>query len=232
MKKLAVFTVLLLSCAFVFAEFQLETSDGYFFNTDNYDGVKRSFNNGLDSNITMRYLFTENIGIFFGTGFKAWFSADNREYEKLLNESGDKYTFDDTVGLKLDFNFGIALALPINDNFAIQGDLGMSTTLLGLEVISGKVYTAAYPYTPVNLGIFTDSISSLGIYASVFGKLRVLSMNNSNSSFIFGVKIDWKFNREESGEVIISGISDRYSDKVDNFSGFAICPFVGWLYSF
>ena len=54
----------------------------------------------------------------------------------------------------------------------------------------------------------------------------------ANSYFIFGVKIDFKFTREESGEIIISGVSEKYSGKEDKFSGFAVCPFIGWLYSF
>jgi len=215
--------VMLISVS-AFAEFQLEPGFGYFFNTDDYDGVKRSFN-GMDLNITLRYLFTENVGLFFGGDFKSWFSADNGEYVEQFQSAGMKATLDDDVGCKLDLVFGLALACPVNDKFGIQGDLGLSATVWGIESITGTVKYMGYT---VNTGIFIDKISSMGVYANVFGKYLIMQ----NGYITFGLRMDYKFNREESGEVITSGVSQKYSGKEDNFSGFSIAPFIGYMGSY
>ena len=225
MKKtllLLIFIVLISSS--VFADFQLDPSIGWFFNTDNYNGIKRSYN-GLNTNISLRYLFINRIGLFFGGDFKAWFSADNDEYIKQLQVAGMNAKAEDDIGCKIDLIAGLAVAFPITDKFGIQSDLGVSYTVWATESITGKV---GYMGTTVNTGIFIDKISSWGGYASLFGKYLVMK----NGYLTFGARADYKFTREESGEVITAGISQKYSGKEDKFSGFSIAPFIGFMGSY
>jgi len=219
---LVLFAILITGVAF--AEFQLETDFGYFFNTDDYDSVKRSFN-GMNLSITPRYFFTENIGLFIGGNFKAWFSADNNEYIKKFENAGMSVTIDDTVGFKLDFNIGFALALPINERFGLQSDIGISITSLYIESITGDVTAMGYR---MSYGIFPDKVSSVGFFSSIFGRYLVSEKDGKNY-LTFGIKMDFKFNREESGEVIVAGVSQKYSGTESNFSGFSIAPFIGYL---
>jgi hypothetical protein len=224
MKRIAVFAVLLLlSCTFVFAEFQLEPSLGYFFNTDNYDGVKRSFG-GLNTNISLRYFFTKYIGIFLSGDFKAWFSANNDEYVQQFQSAGMRASIDDDFGCKLDLIFGPAFSYPINDKFGLQGDIGLSATVWAKEAITGTVKYSGYT---MDTGIFIDKISSIGFYSSIFGKYLLMK----NGYITFGLRMDYKFTRKESGEVITAGVSQKYSDT-NSFSGFAIAPFVGFMGSY
>jgi len=230
LNKTAVFAVILafLVSGSVFAEFQLEPSIGYFFNTDNYDGVERSFN-GMDLNISLRYLFTKNMGLFFGADFKSWFSANNDEYIKNFQSAGMKADIDESNGYKLDLNFGIALAYPISEKFGLQTDLGLSATVLALDFTSAKLeWEDHYYYYRTNISISIDNVSSMGFYAGIFGKYLVMQ----NGYLTFGVRLDYKFNRKEKGEIITAGISQKYSGDADNFSGFAVCPFIGFMGSY
>jgi len=228
MKKFIAFLIFMVIFAgVVFAEFQLETSVGYFFNIDTYDSLKRSFN-GLNLNITPRYFFTKNIGLFFSGDFKAWFDADNSEYIRQFESAGMSVTIDDTVGFKLNLNVGLALAFPINQKFGLQSDLGISFTVLYIESISGNVTTMGYR---MSYGIFPDKVSSIGFFSSVFGRYLV-SEQGGRHFLAFGLRMDFKFNRDESGEVIVAGISQKYSGKESNFFGFSIAPFIGYMGSF
>jgi hypothetical protein len=227
MKKLLFVVIFALLSGLVFAEFQIDTDIGYFFNTDNYDSAKRSFN-GLNLNIIPRYFFTENFGLFLGIDCKAWFSADNNDYIKQFESAGMSVTIDDTLGYKLDFDFGLALALPINEKFGIQSDLGLSTTILIIESITGDVTAMGYT---MSFGIFPDKVSSLGLFANVFGRY-LLSEQGGRHFITFGLKMDYKFTREESGEVIVAGVSEKYSGTESNFTGFSIAPFIGYMGSF
>ena len=228
MKKIIAFLIFMVFLtSVVFAEFQLESSIGYFFNTDTYDSINRSFN-GLNLNITPRYFFTENIGLFFGGDFKAWFNANNNEYIKQFENSGMNVTIDDTLGFKLDLNVGLALALPINQKFGLQSDLGISFTVLYIESITGNITTMGYS---MSYGIFPDKVSSMGFYSSIFG--RYLISESGNKGYLtFGIRMDFKFNRDESGEVIVAGVSQKYSGNEPNFFGFSIAPFIGYMGSY
>ena len=225
MKKLLLVVLIVLVASSAFAQLQLEADFGYFFNSDNYDGVKRSFN-GIDLIITPRYFFTENIGLFFAGDFKAWFSANNDEYADMFKSAGMTVTIDDTIGFKLDLAFGLAFAYPVNDKFGLQSDLGVSFTVLIYEGITGDV---SYLGSTMSFGIFPDKVKSMGFYANVFGRYLVMEDKTGKGYLTFGAKIDYKFTREESGRVVVSGISQKYSGKENNFSGFSIAPFIGFL---
>lgn len=228
MKK-SIFIVLfaILVTGFAFAEFQLETDVGYFFNTDTYNPVKRSFN-GLNLNITPRYLFTENIGLFFGGDFKYWANADNSEYIKQFGYPGMNTFIDDSFGCKLDLNVGFALALPVNEKFGLQTDLGISFTVLYIESITGEITYMGYR---MSFGIFPDKVSSTGFYSNVFGRY-LISEKDGKGYITFGLKMDIKFSRDESGEIIVAGITQKYSGTESNFIGFSIAPFIGYMGSF
>jgi hypothetical protein len=228
---LSILFVILIT-GFAFAELQIDNSVGYFFNTDTYDSVKRSFN-GLNLNITPRYFFNKNIGIFIGGDFKAWFSANNSEYVDLFETAGMTAKIDDSIGFKLDFDFGLALAYPVSDKFGLQMDLGLSTTVLALDSISGTLeWEDYYYYYKANTDISIDKISSMGIYVNIFGRYLLLDEGKAKSYFTFGFKIDYKFTRDESGKIIIAGISQKYSGSESNFSGLSIAPFIGYMGSF
>jgi len=227
MKRLLFFVVFVLIAGFVFAEFQIETDFGYFFNSDKYGSLKRTFN-GINISISPRYFFTKNIGLFLGGDFKAWFSADNNEYVKTLDTSGINGTIDDTFGCKLDFNFGLALAFPINERFGLQSDIGISLTTLYIESTTGEITVMGYE---MSYGVFPDKVSSIGLFTNIFGRY-LISEKGGIHYLTFGFKMDFKFTREESGEVIIAGVKQRYSGKESDFLGFSIAPFIGYMGSF
>jgi hypothetical protein len=157
MKKLFILLVFIFIAEFTFAEFQLESRFGYFFNFDTYKpDTKRSFN-GLSFNIATRYFFIENIGLFFGINSNTWFNADNSDYVKIFETAGMKATIYKTIGTKLDLNFGPAFALPVNDKFRVQADVGLSLTVWGIEAITGNV---TYMGRSMDIGIFIDRMTS------------------------------------------------------------------------
>jgi hypothetical protein len=226
MKKIFLLSVFIISItSFTFADFQLDTSSGYFFNTDTYkeDKISRSFN-GINLNITARYLFSRYIGLYLGGDFKAWFSANNDDYTKYFETAGMKAKFDEDIGFKLDLNFGIALAYPINSKFGIQSDIGLSNTVLGIETITGKV---TYLGNSINTGVFIDKMSGMGIYGSILGRYEIMK----NGYLSFGLRVDRKFTRKEKGEVVTGGVSAKFDD-VPDFKSFTIAPFIGFLASF
>ncbi len=218
-------------CVFVlvagmsFAEFQLQYSGGYFFTTDTYDSeVSRSIN-GLNLNLTARYFFTENIGLFFGPNVNFIFNAENDEFVTLYESAGMQTTIDEDFGLKLDLNVGFALAFPINKKFRIQSDIGLSNTILGIEAITGNVRYMGYD---MSTGIFFDQIFSMGIIANLFGCYEIMSFQSFKGALTFGLMMDYKFTRTEKGEVIVSGVSSKFDDS-PKFSGLSITPFIGFL---
>ncbi len=225
MKKLIFICVFILVAGISFAEFQLEAKVGYFFNTDTYGSeVSRSFN-GLNLNITGRYFFTKNIGVFFGPNFNAWFNAENDEYVTLYESAGMQTTIDEDFGCKLDLNVGLALAFPINEKFRIQSDIGLSNTILGIESITGTVSYMGYN---MSTGIFFDQIFSMGLIANLFGCYEILSDSSGKGYLTFGLMMDYKFTRTEKGEVIVSGVSSKFDDS-PKFSGISITPFIGYM---
>jgi len=227
-----VFTILITGVAFT--QFQLEPSFGYFFNTDTYEkDLKRSFN-GLNTNITMRYLFTENIGIFVCGDFKFWDSANNDDYAKFIASSGMKATIkDDSSGYTLNLNLGLALAYPVNEKLGFQADIGLSNTVLASDYVIGTLEWSDYYYSyKANVGYFIDGISSLGFYSSIFGRVFILSDSSVDLYLSFGARIDYKFTRIEKGEIVIAGVEQKFNESVNDYSGFSIAPFVGILGSF
>jgi hypothetical protein len=230
MKKLLFSMIFTLFSTLVFAEFQLDTKFGWFFNNDTYESdISRTFN-GLDLNITPRYFFTPNIGLFLGFNCNAWFSADNSKYVKRFNSAGMKAELDEDIGYKLDFIFGIAIAFPINEKFSVQSDIGLSNTILGFETITGTIKWSTYYYDyEASTSIFIDKISSMGFYADLFGSYEFISSSTGKGCFIFGIKLDYKFTRTEIGKVVIGGIKSNFNDNPD-FSGISIAPFIGYLY--
>ncbi|MDR0300769.1 MAG: hypothetical protein LBI04_00455 [Treponema sp.] len=230
MKKFVlVLTFIILVSGFAFAEFQLEPSFGWFFNIDDYDGATKRTFNGLNTNITLRYFFIENIGLFFGGDFKAWFSAYNDNYINQLQSNEMQVIIDNDTGYKLDLFFGLSLAYSINYNFGIQWDLGLSATVWSTESIIGTMKNVVYD---ISTDIFIDKIYSMGFYYSIFGNYFLGSIGNIKSYLTFGARIDYKFNRDETVEVVTDGISQEYSGKKTNFSGFAITPSIGYMGSF
>jgi len=236
MKRILFFIVFLFFIKGVaFSEFQSDWSLGYFFNTDTYGSLERSFN-GLSINMNLRYLFTENIGLFIGGDFKTWFSADNNNYLNRFGITGTNFTFEDGggSGVKLDLNLGLAFALPLNERFQLQSDLGVSFTLYYIDSISGEV---TYMGSQSSFLIQPDNVSSIGFYSSIFGRYLIRSFLNEITGRIrrtyltFGLRMDYKFTREESGRIVF-GTWGSYSIEESNFSGFSIAPFIGGMVSF
>ena len=220
MKRILFFCLLILLTVFAFAEFQLSPSLGYFYNIDTYDSdFKRSFI-GTNDSVTVRYFFVQGFGLFFGIDTKVWIFGNNDDlYDK------DAYIASEfSIGGKFDFNFGLALSFPINDKFRLQSDIGLSQTILGFEYISWEEEYSNGERDKIEI-ILTNMVST-GLYASVFGCIGARKVN-----FIFGLKVDFKFNRGEKGEMSIGDEKISISDTPD-FWGLAISPFAGAVFRF
>ncbi|MDR0322186.1 MAG: hypothetical protein LBI28_11835 [Treponema sp.] len=228
MKRIFLFFFLtVLITGFAFAEFQLESGFGYFFNTDNYSDGKRSFN-GMNINITSRYFFTENIGIFLASDFKVWFEADNSAYIEAFKSEGINYIADESVGFKLDLNFGLALAYPINERFGIQADIGLANTVF---LVDGTAGTASQigGGASFKTNIHIERASSIGIYTNIFGRYLLMSDMTGKGYLTFGLRLDCKFTRTETVEINMAGVSERGAVTEPYFLGFSIAPFIGFL---
>ena len=212
---LFIFLFLVLINGIVFAEFQFDFAFGYFFQNESQDSQKRSFN-GLNLFYTARYLFTERVGLFLGLDVRRISNANNYDYFNNFGISGLDFIINSSNGAVMNINTGLALALPINQKFRLQSDLGIKFNINYWEVISGEI--TINPYR-MHYGIYPDKLSSTGIYWNVF--MRYFNI------FIFGIQMDYIFVREESGEFIIGGTSQRYTIKANNFNGFSIAPFLG-----
>jgi hypothetical protein len=226
MKKLLLLILLITMSVSAHAEFQLGANFGWFFEKDTYESdTSRSFN-GLMLEIDIRYLFTENVGLFLGITSNSWFSGNNDDYVKTFNSAGMNASVDKDVGTKIGLSFGLALAYPVNEKFSLHSDIGMSVLLWGIESIEGTVKYGGYSRS---MFISIDKMGGIGLAASLFGSYQLLGDSTGTGSFIFGLKMDFKFTRKEEGEVMVSGYSAKFSDT-PKFFGLSFAPFIGYLY--
>ncbi|MCL2759344.1 MAG: hypothetical protein FWD22_03950 [Treponema sp.] len=225
MRKLCICLFLLLFIqGVIFAEFQFEPKFGYFYEKNTYEkNTSRSFD-GFATNIFLRVLFSENVGIFGHIGFYSWSDGDNRDYIKQFESAGISTQINDVIGTKLNLGAGIAFVIPVNEKFNIRSDLGISYIPWGTEGITG---TMTYNNVSTNVGIFIEPFTSFGFMANIFGSIELFSRGH----LTLGANMDFKINRSETTEFIAGGISTRTSDN-PKFFGFTIAPTVGMLFTF
>ena len=221
MKKAIILSAMMaLLSSHAFAEFQIGSSFGWFWERNTYEGdMSRSFH-GLDVEIKARYFFIENVGLFFGVGSQSWFSSNNDDFlSELQTLDGVNFNDTSTFGVKLNLSFGLALKFPVTENWDIQSDIGVFWNPWGIETISGDMRVMG---VDVPMNMYIDPMSGFGFTGSIFGSHNIMP----NTNLIFGLRFDLGITRNETVEVRALGTSVRDSGSPD-FLGFSIAPFIG-----
>jgi len=225
MKKVIILSVLLVFTAgFAFAEFQIGSNLGWFFERNAYDGwTGRSFQ-GIDMELNARYFFTQNTGLFAGIGYKTWFLADNNEYLRNMLALGIVPRTRSTLGTKINLSAGLAFRFAPTESFDIHTSFGVFWNPWGTETIRANFlyYGASIP-----MDIYINPMSGFGFTGNIFFAHNILP----NTSLIFGARLEIGMSRTETVEVRSNGIRERSTSSPD-FFGLSIGPFIGIMRNF